>query len=380
MAENNSVSSPTINKQTADSIEDLCARILVYEDHLDFEKSKEFIHNHIDNHIELIGEKHEIRFIVQNNIAQYVDACPNTTLLFAFASDNNYQQYKRDFQSYYLKYYVLKDGNPSRFAYPPEFSIVLDCIQEAIDFHKLYEKFSIKLSEDTVKRAIEEASEAASEAEKAARVAANIAQRAAGAAADKAVNSAIKQVINDQKVEKRINDCVDKQMGRVTTRISETSVTILGIFSGIVLTVVAGLFYSSSVLENINTANFFRLLSVASLIGFVCYHLLTVLFRFVEKFKTAPEEKLSGSSQNTTRDHTIFISVVLLIIFSISGVLQFVFPTTGNDGNLSTPIEPTGNAVVITDSDKGNTEDTSATETTSDHSGQNEVSDTYSNE
>ena len=379
MSENTGGTSSSINNEQI--IDEICNLVLVYEDHLDIEKGKKYIEKHISTDIQLNVDRYSIRSVVQRKIAFYIEQCPSTIQLFVFASNNNYHIYRKQFNDYYHEYYYSTGRQHSSLVYPPEIDVIFDCIQEAIDFHTLYEKFSIKMSDEAVQRAIEEASaasreaaDAASDAQKAALVAARIAQKAAGAAADKAVKSAIKQVIDEEKVEKRINDSVDKQMGRVTTRISETSVTILGIFSGIVLTVVAGLFYSSSVLDNINAANFFRLLGAASLVGLVCYHLLVVMFRFIEKFKTVQPENGEESKKTEKKDCTNFISIVLVVILVISCVLQFVFPTDSNDFP-TVPDEPTTNTNVVVDSNKADTQEETSSETTADETESQAASD-----
>lgn len=95
-------------------------------------------------------------------------------------------------------------------------------------------------------------------------------------------NTTLQNQINaaNTALQKQIDDAND-ELKEQTNKLSETSVTILGMFTGIVLTVVAGLFYSSSVLENISNVNFYILMSAAALVGLVCMHLISAMFRFI---------------------------------------------------------------------------------------------------
>lgn len=68
------------------------------------------------------------------------------------------------------------------------------------------------------------------------------------------------------------NDIENKQL---------ENITILGIFSAIVITFVAGLVFSSSVLQNINKVSIYRLTFVIWLLGFILINALQKLFNFI---------------------------------------------------------------------------------------------------
>lgn len=96
-----------------------------------------------------------------------------------------------------------------------------------------------------------------------------------------------------------------KLEARLSNKTAETSVTILGIFAGIVLTIVAGLFYSSSVIESINSASIPKLILVASLVGFICINIIAVMFHYIDRFrvnKTTDTKKLYTLKQVTSKD------------------------------------------------------------------------------
>ena len=136
-------------------------------------------------------------------------------------------------------------------------------------------------------------------------------------------------------------------MAKISHKVSETSVTILGIFSGIVLAVVAGLFYSSSVLENINASNFYRLLCISALIGLVCLHLFIAMFRFIAVLGEKDIKKLLS-------DKTIlFISILLIVVMLTGFILQFVFPPEISPEN---PTDANTNANINVDISYNNSE------------------------
>jgi hypothetical protein len=74
---------------TKERINHLCDIILIFTEDIDQDECELFIKEHIDNNIQLKGDRVNIRSIVQNRIAQYVDN-GSTTTLFAFASDNKF--------------------------------------------------------------------------------------------------------------------------------------------------------------------------------------------------------------------------------------------------------------------------------------------------
>ena len=296
-----------LNEQTTDRIVELCKIVLVNEDALDFENAKKYIEEHISNNIIFQGDRHSIRHIVQEEVKQYIENCPLEIQIFIFDSDSGLQKYRKKFKNYYNKFYYETTGEIDALTYPVEFEDVFNCIQESIDSYTLYKSFSIKL-ENSIQERVEKKAD-------------NTVRNIATECAEQIVKDAIDAEKMEDKITEKVTKEIDKQMNNVSKNISETSVTILGIFSGIVLTVVAGLFYSSSVLENVNAANFFRLMSVSALVGFVCFNLIAIMFKFIEGIRLDSKQKESFSDRKM-----LFVNIALLVIMLLSTILNFVFP------------------------------------------------------
>lgn len=146
-----------------------------------------------------------------------------------------------------------------------------------------------------------------------------------------------------------IDDTVKTEKESISKKVSETSVTILGMFTGIVLTVVAGLFYSSSVLENINQASASKLILVSSLVGFVCINIIAVMFNYIDKFRNPTrngngdgidlkvkwEDVLRRIPQKVV-EHlaVVVVDIVLLIAMAFSGICYVVNPETPSENDI----------------------------------------------
>lgn len=333
-------------------IEIFCKNILTKADFLDYKKANEYIQNLSGNDKTILNQyseykyKRQIRSIVQKNIYSYLNTYNESNICppFSFDSGLNYQNYRDNFT---IEYKANNNG-----AMPPEaFNYAFDFIQEASTNYRLFEHYfkvyntqiiesldlwAENVLEMTQRKSREVSKEAAKEA---AKNASKEAKNQASIAAESAKNAAKKA---KDAANKSAKEAVNSRMTEVTQKVSETSVTILGIFSAIVLTIVAGLFYSSSVLNNINSANFLRLICVSSLVGFVCVNLIFVLFHFIEKIKT-PNMSKSNSSDSSTSSNLpnfskasiidIVVSGILLFIMIITGIFHFIYPDIGSFSN-----------------------------------------------
>lgn len=67
------------------------------------------------------------------------------------------------------------------------------------------------------------------------------------------------------------------------SEIEKQNITILGIFSAIVITIVAGMVFSTSVLSNISNVGTYKLVAISSIIGFVFLNLVYMMFSFIAK-------------------------------------------------------------------------------------------------
>lgn len=75
--------------------------------------------------------------------------------------------------------------------------------------------------------------------------------------------------------------------------------------AGIVLTIVAGLFYSSSVIESLSNANFYRAISTSALVGVVCFDLIALMFSYIERIKNSDTVNEKASGKKNTSDEKV---------------------------------------------------------------------------
>ena len=235
---------------------------------------------------------------------------------FCFDSGDNYIQYREFFKECFIKKHNIEP--------PKVFALLFDCIRQKSSEYRQFAKFykvqlsflqntwidivqekakdsTINLANDAVKQAQEAKNQAEVAAQKAAESAFQKTQVYVTKAATEAKNAADQaSVAATQITNKVINERVGALESKLSHKASETSVTILGIFAGIVLTVVAGLFYSSSVLDNIKGTDLNKLIIVASLVGLVCINVIAVMFNYIDKFRTSkiPLEAIDNRSDN----------------------------------------------------------------------------------
>lgn len=125
-------------------------------------------------------------------------------------------------------------------------------------------------------------------------------REAAKGSVEKAANEA-KKLIEDSKAEAQ-----------------RDNITVLGIFTGIVVAFVAGMTFSSSVLQNIDKASIYRLTAMAVIIALFFFDLVTLLISFLGRVAKV-ETKSIGAV-------TIIANVVLLLLLAAIVVARFVLP------------------------------------------------------
>ncbi len=335
-------------------IRNICAVLLTYQDFVSVENGIKFINNLKAEDFELIKSVkddddkfiHNLLFCL---VGEYIQNYQNSfseearqETLFSFSSANSLVDFRKKFKAYYL--------SREQDDFPFLFNCIFDYIQEMCEHYRLFQSFYNVSSEETQQRILSDVEKTAKdETEKAigntikkeidnfeefvnnkineARVQAQVAVNEAKRASDEAKGAA----------EKEAEIAVNKKMIDVTSKVSESSVTILGIFSGIVLTVVAGLFYSSSVLESVNSANLFRLICIISFVGLVCYHLIALMFRSIEKIKNS-KVRLSTFSCSD-----IIFTIIFLTLAIAGAILQFIIP----DKNVNISPEETPSPTTI---------------------------------
>lgn len=341
-------------------IENLCKIILTDKDFLDIDAGLSYINNLSDDDFALVQKikddnKNEIHDLLFYLVTQYIQVYKDSEQikkesLFAFYGEGNLNFFRDEFK----KAYIAK--KPENF--PFLYTYIFDYIQELSEHYRIFQNFYnvstqemkssilkdveqtateasdkairqsmqnavqtarkeiseiVKEQTTVAKKEAEDAKDQATVAKKEAedaKVQATVAKKEAGDAKTQAKNAAKDAAEN----------AVSKEMNRVSSKVSETSVTILGIFAAIVLTAITGLLYSSSVLESVNTANFPRLICIVSFVGLVCYHIIALLFRCIERITDKSQKMMDFNKRD-------WIVTVILLFFVLGGaILQFFLP------------------------------------------------------
>lgn len=324
-----------VSRSIEELIVDFCIPILTKKDYLDLNGAVLYVQSLNDEEQRTLHEagktEYELKYraVLQTVIFNYIESFQQDDLActpFAFDNGDSYQKYRIEFAEEYSR---IKNGADL----PVILVYAFGYIDKASETYRMFEKFDstrrkeidamVDLKTNTALIQLETKAESAaiSAAEKAAENAAVQATVTAKYYADQAAKNA------ETAAKKEADAAVNDKMSEVSAKISETSVTILGMFSAIVLTMVAGLVYSSSVIENINTADFYKLLCIAALIGLVCFNLIIAMFRFIAKIggknKSDKEEKTHFFSDKIT----IFINCVLVFVMIFGFVAQMFFPS-----------------------------------------------------
>ena len=376
-----------IIKNIAPLIDGFCKIILTDNDCFNYEQAEEYIDKLTDsNKSDLNSVKEDLKKAIQDmaliQIINYLQGFHSATIgsPFQFDSGDSFFQYRKHFE----EYYAVKNNN---IDIPYVFRGIFDYIKSTSDHYRIFEQFyNVRVvetsdtilaktqsqAEEAVKAGVEKATKEATkrvedavnnainEASNKAQAFAEVASESAKTAMEKAKGAA------EKAAEEATKNAIELEMNKVTKHISETSVTILGIFSGIVLTVVAGLFYSSSVLENINSANFFRLLTVAALVGLVCFGLIVIMFKFIEQISGKPNNTGGSGNNNFFSDITVrIVTGILIVVMLVGFIFQFIFPneTESTSENITNQVT-VQTTVPKSDSQDDNTDKTSTAPST----------------
>ena len=405
-------------------ISEFCDIILTEKDNLSIQEATIYIESLTPSERQLlvVADFHSpiVSCVLKDNLNSYilkfqnVDDYKSKRVLspFEFDSGTNFVEYQKKFEELYVQSDTLK-------TFPKVFHDIFVYIDNISEHYRIFEQFynvrsqralapliqrvrsdALALVTEKVTEFIEESvdevvKKASTQAFYETKATSDAIIRKADEVVkdvDEKATNAIKSV--NERVETVANSTIDAKMAKVTTKISETSVAILGIFSGIVLAVVAGLFYSSSVLENMVDVSLYRLICISSLVGFICFNLIAVMFLFIERFRTSEPvsesndsiPKSNGSSDkpsssvdvNTEFDEekekkpssktglftflfkgvTRFVNIALLIIMISTFLLEVFFPipaTTvvpdGSNINISGDVNVSMNDTVDTETD-----------------------------
>lgn len=96
--------------------------------------------------------------------------------------------------------------------------------------------------------------------------------------------------------------------------IQKNSIAILGIFSAIVITFVAGLVFTSSVLQSISTVSIYRLLLIVWILGFILTNILQMLFSFIATASNKKDLQTDKVKKTFSINKIFFIGVFIIIL------------------------------------------------------------------
>ena len=95
-------------------------------------------------------------------------------------------------------------------------------------------------------------------------------------------------------------------------------ISILGIFAAVVLAFTGGIAFSTSVLNNINTASVYRILVVSLIIGLVLINILFGLFYYVDRL-------VNGLQENRKKLKPLLFSNIVLCILLIATICAWCY-------------------------------------------------------
>ncbi len=121
----------------------------------------------------------------------------------------------------------------------------------------------------------------------------------------------------------KLEDDLNKNYKKLSEELNKQQtqyITILGIFASIVLTFVAGLIFSTSVLSNIDKANAYRLVFVMTFIALFFGNILYLLFSFLSKISLSKEKKdkeEKDKEENFCKKPMFWFNPIVTILFVI---------------------------------------------------------------
>nr|WP_314806812.1 hypothetical protein [uncultured Selenomonas sp.] len=116
-----------------------------------------------------------------------------------------------------------------------------------------------------------------------------------------------KKIENIEKLEKRI-----KSMKKTLGAIQKQYITILGIFSSVVITFVAGMTFSTSVLGNIDKASIYRLVFIISLVGLGFFNLVYLLLTFIHRVANEDTKSESKNVLNIADVNKVIFAIMVI--------------------------------------------------------------------
>lgn len=104
----------------------------------------------------------------------------------------------------------------------------------------------------------------------------------------------------------------------------EQSISILSIFSAVVLAFMGGISFSGSVLENFASVSMFRLIVTIVLLGFIVFNTIGILLRFVLRIVYGAPEKAAAPPGMVVLNIVLGSILVLTVVFYAVGIGNIV--------------------------------------------------------
>ncbi len=126
-----------------------------------------------------------------------------------------------------------------------------------------------------------------------------------------------------EEMNKQLEDEGKKIISKMHKNLNESSkqyITILGIFASIVLAFTGGVAFSTSVLSNIESASIYRLVFIISLLGFILFNTICVMFEFVREIN---DKEMGLSLKNIFKKPLWLIPNVVLASIMIISTLAY---------------------------------------------------------
>ena len=131
-----------------------------------------------------------------------------------------------------------------------------------------------------------------------------------------------KKITEEMEEKSRATNSNLKIINKKAENMQKEHVTILGIFSSIVITFVAGMVFSSSVLNNIDKVSIYRLVFIMALIALMIFNLVYLLLDFIAKINN---QRILTESQGKKPAIMGSINMVLFAILFLDFVLWAIY-------------------------------------------------------
>lgn len=148
------------------------------------------------------------------------------------------------------------------------------------------------------------------------------------------LNLDISRIRYTEKITERWNDKLNEENVNIIERlqnlaqkaesVQKDNITILGIFSSIVITFVAGMVFSGSVLNNIDKVSIYRLIFVIIVLALMLFNLLQMLLGFLRKvhFRDMDYDELNNGKSFIAQVN-VFLIMAIMVDFILWGIYWY---------------------------------------------------------